>query len=401
MSLKIRGWQWPNVKVLAARLSLVGVLVALASCGTSPSNSEPNGTVTLPPSYTGGAQYFPVGAFHVQGNKFVDSTGHTFLLHGAQIAGAFNAQNLDGKEQLAAQHLDSPTFDVMHQQWNMNALRIPTCDYLWQADPTGYLSHLDQVVHAANSAKLVVVLDLHEDARCGAPTQNLNFKLPLPEAATYWTAIAAHYKNNPDVIFDVYNEPVTKKPATDLTDTDWQLWLHGGTVQGVQVLGMQNLVDAIRGTGATQVVMVEGLHGGSSLTNIGNHLVADSNVSYEVHVYFSPTAVTADQWDANFGFLSNRFPVYVGEWALLPNAFYPNQCRSVPHDQADQKVTEFMTYMDAHTMSWTAWAFMESRLIQNYTNYAPTTLDIPWTCGDTNSPAGMGTLVRQHLLAYK
>lgn len=35
--------------------------------------------------------------------------------------------------------------------------------------------------------------------------------------------------------------------------------------------------------------------------------------------------------------------------------------------------------------------------IGNHHKKTPTTLDMPWTCGDINSRAGMGTLVKQFL----
>src|ERR1700680_4782036 len=73
-------------------------------------NQNPTGTVST--TYQGGKQYFPVGAFHVEGSLFVDSTGHKFLLHGAQIPGAFNARKLAGVEIAASQHLDTPTFPL-------------------------------------------------------------------------------------------------------------------------------------------------------------------------------------------------------------------------------------------------------------------------------------------------
>ena len=371
-----------------------------AACATAPPNAGVVGGQVTPPAFKVGGDYFPSGPIHVQGSLLADATGHTFLLHGAQIPSTLNVQQPDHAELLAAQHLDRATFSVMRQQWNMNAVRIPTCDALWHVDPSGYLASLDRVVKAANAARLVVVLDLHEDQRCGAPTGNRNFMLPLPEARTYWQAVAAHYRANPDVIFDVYNEPTLGGDNGIPTAADWRLWQHGGTEQGVRVVGMQDLVDAIRATGAAQLVMVEGLDGAATFAGIGVLGIADANVAYEIHVYFTPGALTSAQWDAAFGFLSGRYPIYVGEWAFLPNAYYPYLCRSVSHDQADQEVVTFMRYLDVHNFSWTAWAFIPKKLIRDYTHYTPTTLDTSWTCGDITSSAGMGALVEQHLLAY-
>jgi hypothetical protein len=60
-------------------------------------------------------------------------------------------------------------------------------------------------------------------------------------------------------------------------------------------------------------------------------------------------------------------------------------------------VNAFLNYMASRNASWTAWEFTPYHLIQDYSTFTPTTLDMPWTCGDINSRAGMGTLVKQFL----
>ena len=60
------------------------------------------------------------------------------------------------------------------------------------------------------------------------------------------------------MVFELYNEP-------DLaaSPTNWQLWLNGGTVKtnsGAQTaIGMQTLVSRIRGNGAQNVLVLDGL----------------------------------------------------------------------------------------------------------------------------------------------
>jgi hypothetical protein len=159
---------------------------------------------------------------------------------------------------------------------------------------------------------------------------------------------------------------------------------------------MQTLVDTIRAAGAQQVIVASGM-GGTLFRNADRHALKDKNVIYAVHVYFGSNNYLVDHWNRNFGFLTQRFPVYVSKWTFAPNADYKEQCRHVEYEDAPKKVLEFMRYMDTRKISWTAWSFSLNRLILDYTDYTPTTLDMPWECGDHKSKAGMGTLVKQFL----
>lgn len=394
-----------RLKFICYAFILLLIAFATASCfgigdNTTQTTPIPNTQIVPQPS---GVGYFPSGAIHVQGNQLVDPTGHSLVLRGSQIEGAFNVQNQGTSELLATQNLNNTTFNVMHQQWNMNVVRIPLCDYLWQSDPEGYIAHLDTVIQEAINAKLVVVLDLHEDTKCGAPLDQLSSKLPFPLSVSFWKAIATHFKDNPYVMFDVYNEPAIVRHhgnALKQTDADWKLWLHGGLINGQQYIGMQELVDTIRATGANQIIMVEGLSIGTSFNNIGNNTINDPNIVYEVHMYFGSKRLTSSDWDRDFGFLTSRYPVYVGEWAFLPYKGSGAGDCSIPPNQAVQKVNEFLNYMAAHNVSWSAWSFMQNRLLASYTNYTPTNLDGNWTCGPT-SHAGIGQIVKDYLTGHQ
>jgi hypothetical protein len=88
---------------------------------------------------------------------------------------------------------------------------------------------VEEIVRKANAAGLVVVLAEDDDLRAGALSTT---GLPAPEVATFWKAWAAAFKDNPMVIFDVYNQPQpTYIPGhQDGTHSagDWQFWLRGG-----------------------------------------------------------------------------------------------------------------------------------------------------------------------------
>src|SRR5215472_7355809 len=75
---------------------------------------------------------------------------------------------------------------------------------------------------------------------------------------TFWTSVANTFKSNSSVLFDLFNEPFT---------SSWSCWLNGSTAAnaspcndvGFAAAGMQNLVNTVRATGATNIIMLGGL----------------------------------------------------------------------------------------------------------------------------------------------
>ena len=376
-------------------MSLLGLLVLLFA--VMPASTF---AATKPKSQPHTVHHYTVtGRPYVVGNRIYDGSGNPIIFRGTHISSALDVAHPESNEVLATQHLNSQFFTVLHDTWNMNAVRIATSDWLWDADKLGYIAKLQQVANEANQAGLYVIFSLHEDDKTGLPFPPNNVNMPSPKAVEYWTAVASTFKDNPMVIFDVFNEPrEAGLNRYKLTDADWQYWLHGGTRNGRTVVGMQDLVNAIRSTGAQQIVIVEAFE--NWFATIGNNFVQDQEVVYSVHQYFQPSIRTISTWDQKFGKLSLTKPMYIGEWALQPNPAFPSRCIDLAYDQTTQLLQSFLTYMEQHYVSWTAYAFLIKSLITDYTNYTPSTLNRPWTCGDLTSTAGDGELVKNYLTTH-
>ncbi len=335
-----------------------------------------------------------LGRLHVQRNQILDASGHPFLLRGAQIESAFTFSNSWRHDGNPFKVLNPAVFAAMHS-WGMNTLRVPISNWVYQAP--NYLTKLDTVISQANAAGLYVVLDDHDNDQSGSPYGS-GADVPKPENVTFWKNIATRYKTNPGVLFDLMNEP--KQP-------DWNTWLHGGgTITGstgkkAPIVGMQDLVNAIRSVGAAQLIVAEAPPGTNGFAGIGNDLIQDPGIVYSVHHYFNDTHNNQNRtpagWDLKFGNMSATHPVYVGEWAFLPNATYPVFCRNLTTAQAQAMVQSFLSYMQQHQVSWTAWSFDTYHLIQNNKQFTPTTLTAPWTCGNTAGHDGMGSIIKQYL----
>ncbi len=333
-----------------------------------------------------GINPIPIGPMHREGNRIVDSAGQTIVLRGAEIPGLnLGAPNADT---LA---LSPTTFSTMRQRFNMNALRLPVVSSIAAGDPL-YLTRAAEIVREAKQAGLVVIL-----AEYGTG-------MPTPEEIGFWHTYASYFKNNPMVIFDMFNEPdaamVPGHVSGIHSPADWQFWLHGGiATNGQPIAGMQALVDAIRSAGATQMIAVMGFNDDPEMQGFDERAyIPDANIMYEVHPFYV-NDLTNDQRDAHFGFLANTFPLLAGEWGFIPGEDSAN-CRDLPNDpaQVEQVIEDTMAYFEAHQMSWTIATFLPGNLYVDFTDYYRTDLISSWTCsGEAQTGLGIGEPVNYYL----
>lgn len=317
----------------------------------------------------------PVPPLHVEGTRLVDSAKTSFLLRGVNLPGIDTEQAV------------MPfTFRVIQQRWNMNTVRLPVSPAMWKRDGPPYFDRIANVVRAANNEGLVAVLAAYEDGS----------GLPGPELPAFWTACAAAFKNTGGVIFALYNEPSTRNiPASDRL-AQWQIWRNGGALTGGRsAVGMQSLVDAIRATGAAQVIAAPSFQDPLGFQGFAaNAFLRDANVIYEVHPFFDQQ-LTDDARDAAFGFLTGSFPVFAGAWGV-PLGQNSAACRAVPSDiqQATDLLLRTMAYFDRRNVSWAVSDFAPGSLVQNLSDYAPTVMNGAVSCEPTADPrTGIGQWV--------
>src|SRR6266566_703595 len=331
---------------------------------------------------------------YVSGTQLIDASGNPLILRGTQVETSFMYAGSWKTKNNVTSKLNPTVFNQMTTNWHMNVLRLSLSNWIYASDPVNYMNLLDQVVQQANQAGLYVILNLHDDKKSGSP-YGTGAAVPKPETVDFWQTIATHYLNNTMVMFEVFNEPQYPDANT---------WLNGGgTVTGstgksTTIVGMQALVDAIRSTGAPQIIVI----GGVATAITGNQFIQDPNIVYTRHVYQQVPSGNPTAWDALWGPLKGQYPLDFGEWALLPNTTLASRCKGATMANADQLVTNFMNYMDQNGINWTAWQFDTYDLIQDHTTFTPTRLDDPnnpWVCPSPTSTAGMGAVVQQHLLS--
>src|SRR5581483_11560151 len=114
------------------------------------------------------------------------------------------------------------------------------------------------------------------------------------------------YRDDGRVLFELYNEP---------HNVSWEIWRSGGdTGDGWQAVGMQALYDAVRATGAHNLVVIGGLDWGYDLSGVPSHRVAGYNILYSTHPYNNAGEKRSRLWDVYWGSLTATDPVLVTEF---------------------------------------------------------------------------------------
>ena len=344
-------------------LKLASVLILCASLS--------NGQLSIRPAIK--------GPLRVQGNLLQDSNGLFVTLQGTQAPADLGLKYA------------GTMFSTIRQRWNMNAVSLPLS--VEESETAGYFDRIEEIVRRANQSELLVILAAHEDGAA----------LPSDRTAAFWKQCAAHFKNNSRIIFDLFSEPSAEdipghKPGVR-TDAEWLFWLRGGTdLNGRKSVGMQALVDAVRSTGAKQIVTVMAFEDEMLLRGFPErYLVSDPNVIYEVcplnHVHNTDAAR-----DRDFGYLAARVPVLAMDWDFQLDQ-NDSECLSVPRDPKAAKalVRSHMNYFDTKSISWMASSFTPGKLIFSLDAMEPTELWKELRCGVAESPAvGMGLEVQMH-----
>ncbi len=328
----------------------------------------------------------PTG-LHVVGNQLEDGSGHVIVPHGVDRMGteyqctksATNAPtNFDGP-------IDQTTVSDM-TAWGTNIVRVPLNEDCWLGingfpannhTAAQFQSDIVNWVNLLNSNGQIVILDLHWN---NSGTNQSTAQEPMPDldhSPAFWTSVANTFKSNSSVIFDLYNEPFT---------TSWSCWKNGSTAAqtspctdvGFAVAGMQTLVNTVRATGATNVLMLGGLAFSNDLSQWLANKPTDpqNNLAASVHIYNFNSCSNSSCWDSQVAPVAASVPVLAGEIG-------ENDC-------ASGFISTLTSWFDLHGIGYLAWTWTNSG------NCSGTpSLISDWTGTPTNYGAGY----KAHLLS--
>ncbi len=259
---------------------------------------------------------------HVVGNQIEDGSGHVIVPRGANRMGTEYACRATGATSDFDGPVDQASVSAM-LTWDINIVRVPLNEDCWlgiNGEPANgktaaqYQTDIVNWVSLLNQNGIIVILDLHWN-NSGANQSLAQEPMPdLDHAPAFWTSVANTFKSNSSVIFDLYNEPYT---------TSWSCWKNGSTAPGASpcsdvsfaVAGMQTLVNTVRATGATNILMLGGLAYANDLTGWLANEPTDpkNNLVASTHIYNFNTCASITCWNAQVAPVEAKVPVLAGE----------------------------------------------------------------------------------------
>jgi hypothetical protein len=251
------------------------------------------------------------------------------------------------------QRIDDPTMLKAIKSWDVNAVRVPLNEDCWLGinGPRRYIgapyrAKIERYVAALHRAGFYVILDLHVAAPGAQKATRID---PMPDAdhaPAFWGSVARAFKGDHALVFDLYNEP---------HGVGWRCWLHGcripartngkgGHLRGYRAAGMQQLLDAVRATGATQPVMAGGIDWARDLRRWIAHRPHDPlhQLVASEHNYggLAPCGAGCRSATAR---VAGSYPVVVGELGET--------------DCSHAYIDSFMSWADRHGVSYLGWAW--------------------------------------------
>jgi endoglucanase len=293
------------------RRPLLAVLVVLgaclaAGCGASTGAAPPAGPGPAPAGAAPPAAGPGPGAVSVSGDQLLRD-GRPWVARGlVSIAFVAPPSAATGVFAQAYRHVGPAELAAM-RAWGADSVRFqvsqPGLDPRSPLFSQGFLNAVVGGVRAARAAGLTVLLSVQDESQSGeraAPT-------PLPDDATrrVWAELAPRFRSDHGVLFELLNEP---RPAAD--PAHWAAWQQA----------MNATIATVRGTGAGNVLVADGLLLGERLT--GAPALSDPSVVYASHPYAHDAAgQTPQAWDQRFGTFARTHPVLVTEWTTIPRYY--------------------------------------------------------------------------------
>jgi hypothetical protein len=331
-------------------------------------------------------------ALHVEGNTLKDASGATVRLLGVNRSGSEYMCSPPTQGGQAFDGSTGPSSINAMLTWNINTVRLPLNEHCWlgingallSADE--YQSAIVDYVVRLHQKNLYVVLDLHWSApgsttiTGGSGGNQLVTMAFADHAIAFWTSVATTFKNDPMVVFDLFNEPIldaSDRFGNGPVSDPWGCWLNGCSVSKGQVAGMQQMLNAVRGAGAQQVVVAGGVDWAHKMDGWLAHKPSDptGNLMAAFHVYQQPLSSCYDTncWNGALATVAQNVPVLTGEMG--------------EQDCTTGFINGYMSWADSKGVSYLGWAWNP----QNCNTFPALITNVDGT------PTGFGQGLKDHL----
>ncbi len=262
----------------------------------------------------------------VSGRFIRDPSGNNVILRGVSLVDVSVANS---RPRNANALIDMATDNA--NGWYARVVRLPVYpDAIdeqpgWNANPDAYFNnHLNPAVQHCVSKQIYCIIDWHY-------IQDYNNSAVDTATRNFWNYVAPKYKDVPNVIYELYNEPVNPD--------NWSTWKTWA----------QPWVNIIRSQAPNNLILVGGPRWSQNVAEAATNPFTGGNIAYVAHIY--PQHGGQSTWDAWFGNSSNTVPYFITEWGWQQGGNIPTSGTTSGYG------VPFSSYLDSKGVSWTAWVF--------------------------------------------
>jgi len=304
-----------RARTVTGMLALMFLLVVLSGTAAESKDASPVNLDT--PLAAGGPNPVAIhGALSVSGSKIVDANGNPTQLKGMSLFWS----------QWGGSFYNETAVANTRDYWNASVIRaamgVEMGGYL--ENPADEKAKVKAVVDAAVKSGMYVIIDWHDHHAESHGAQ----------AAAFFAEMASLYKNTPNVLFEIYNEPL---------DTD--SWSK------VKAYA-EPVVKAIRDAGAANIIIVGSPHWSQDVNSAAADPIAGyDNIAYSLHFYaYSHTQWLRERADAAMKGSKKQTPIalFVTEWGTCDASGNGNFTAA----ESDR----WIKWMDENDVSWCNWS---------------------------------------------
>ena len=218
--------------------------------------------------------------------------------------------------------------------WRPHVIRLPVQPAEWdRIGPKDYIAqHLDPAIRECRRSGVYCIVDWHEIA-------DWNDAAVGRKLESFWRTIAPRYKDDPFVLYEIFNEPIAPR---DRTRENWLAFRKRA----------QKWVDMVREKAPETVLLIGSPYWSQMPAFAAQDPFRGDNLVYVLHLYHGWSPGT---WDDLFGNSARTIPLFVSEWgwsSLLRNRLQPFYGTRAGYAEP------LRAYLDARPqISWTAWSY--------------------------------------------
>jgi len=249
------------------------------------------------------------GKLQVVGTQLSNENGNPLVLRGASL----------GWHNLWPRFYNEEAVAWLADDWKCNVIRASMgvgLDDSYLENPDYALKCMTKVIDGAIKQGIYVLIDFH------------SHKLHTAEAKTFFTCMAKKYKDTPNVLYEIWNEP------------DYYSWK-------VVKQYSEELITTIRSIDKDNLILVGSSHWDQDIDSVaGNPILNQKNIMYTMHFY----AGTHKKWlrDRTDAAIAKGIPVFISECAGM------DASGDGAIDETEWK--SYLDWMDAGKLSWIVWS---------------------------------------------